>query len=68
VSGGIALVGIDHFVIYLGFDTVPVSPGASPVTFTPGVGGGGFPLLHVLQVSSCLDIPLSYSTNVIEGD
>jgi len=36
VSWGLALLGYNHFTVYLGFDTTLVSPGISPVTLTPG--------------------------------
>jgi len=45
VSRGLALVGTNYLIIYLGFDTTLVSSGASPVTLTPG--GGGINLLIV---------------------
>ena len=45
MSRGLALVGTDYSIIYLGFDTTLVSSGARPVTLTPG--GGGINLLIV---------------------
>ena len=39
VSWGLALLGYNHFIVYLGFDTTLVSSGAGPVTLTPGGGG-----------------------------
>ena len=38
VSRGLALVITNYPIIYLDFDTAPVSAGAGPVTLTPGVG------------------------------
>jgi len=41
VRQGLALVIIlSTNMMYLGYDITPVSPGASPVTLTPGGGGG----------------------------
>jgi hypothetical protein len=46
VSRGLAPVGTDYFIVYLGFDTTLVSSGTSPATLTPGGGGGNFPLVR----------------------
>jgi len=40
VSRGLGLVHNNCAVVCLEFDTTPVSSGASPVTLTPGGGGG----------------------------
>jgi len=40
VNRGLALIGILSINMYLGSDTILVSPGASPVTLAPGGGGG----------------------------
>jgi hypothetical protein len=36
VSWGLALIGTNYFIAYLGIDTAPESSGAGPVTPTPG--------------------------------
>ena len=47
VSGGLALTGTNYSVVYLGFDTIFVSSGTSPVTLPPGWGRWGTdPLLR----------------------
>ena len=40
-SGTLALVGTDYSAIFLGLETPPGSPGASPVTLPPGGTGWG---------------------------
>jgi len=54
VSWDLPQVGTNYSTIYLGSDTKMVSPGASPVTLTPGGGGVEICLLHALQVITCL--------------
>jgi len=51
--------------MYLGSDTTLVSPGASPVTLTPGGWGVEFSLLRALQVSICLDTLYICFTNTL---
>jgi len=46
VSQGLALLNIYYTNMYLGSDTTLVSPGASPVTLTPGGGGGNFSIVR----------------------
>ena len=65
VSRGLALVNILSTNMYLGSDTIPVSPGASPVTLAPGVGVE-ISSSCVLQVSVCLYTLYIYFTDITE--
>ena len=64
MSRGPALAQIDYFVVFLGPEILPGSPGASPVTLPPAGQGGVEIPLHVLpQVSNYLDNLDVYYTN-----
>ena len=41
MSMGLALVNPDYYIMFLGPETLPGSPGASPVTLPPGRAGWG---------------------------
>ena len=70
VSWGLALVCINHSVVYLGFVTTLGLFGERLVTLAPGVGQGGvhIPSLLVLQVSNDLAFQYIYSTDVGKVD
>ena len=69
VSRTLAPLDTNYFNVYLGVETNFWSPGTSPVTLAPRVGGGAeIPLPRPTQVSICLDILDFHSADINEGE
>jgi hypothetical protein len=69
VSRGLALIYIDHPIVYLGYKTIFRSPGTNPGTPTSWVGvWGEIPLYVQLQVSICLDLLFVNTTDIKEAN
>ena len=69
VSGTLTLLDANYLNVDLGVETHFRSPGTSPVTLAPRVGGGAeTPLPWPTQVSTCLNILDFHSADINQGE